>query len=1166
MYMFPNENDDDNEPDLVQVMSDQAIGVPTVPEAPDVSGFNVSQPTNTPTEAPVSVAQSSDIPRVHTLEEAEQVVNEGAEPTAPSSTNAVVHSLDEADQAIGEHHTVEDLYTDPDKLKVIRDYMTARLGDQWEDRDPKETVDTFMRHMRWSNSNDISLIAELRNVGESDEEAKSKIANAYNLYDDLSSFLTNNGAMGAVGATKDYVLSTLASPTTYVGGIIGGKIASKVLGGIAKEQLLHQAMRGAIRMGKPEIAKELAASYAKRRAIIAATAGAATDLPLNLALDVASQETRIEAGSQEGYDPLELGLAGAGSVLGGLAGYIPQAVRKNSKLGKARFAIDYSQNQRAKNAASVAGPKVATSLKNSVNKMAQQMTDWKRAVAEGENINPELKNMSDLTSWFFDKDNPDSLFRIVHDAGAKIDLDDDGNFTSQLIDYARKLPSKDIADIDKTLAPMGVNFGDMLDIVAATQSQSGAAMSRASQAKIFAQNVAKKAAANAYLNTSIVKGVQQSLTNKPLKFEGHSAPRYLASLWRRMLISNPATSFINVQGWGQAYLARSFAEALHGGVLGTAGLVEKMVNGKYAGKHLGQSKALFQNQIFKLRSLLDPYSTIDAFNAMVSHASQDTKEKVQQNIYGGIQSHHIPQSFGINPNNVAVKGAEKIADLAAKYTFVKAQDMLTKTFSGITELDLLSRTEYGKSLPDLINNGEYHLITDDMWKRALNVMAKDTFSADYTKGKGIAKLAQAVEDISNAPYIGFLFPFGRFMNNTIAFSTEYSPVGLLPIAGKIFSGNLSYDVTEKIAKAVTGTIALGTMFAYTREQQERGNAWWEHETSGGTIINQQNLAPISLFRITARIGDLVINGDPVPREMWKEFVDQLGVGQWSKELGSNNALSDVAGYFSSSDPADAASVTGFLSWMTKQLTGVAAGFTRPLDPINKMVGAATTGDVTVDRRQAKSGLDQITQELTRYTNNIFAPLFGEGKTEEGAPVFGTPLRSATGPAGDIRDPNPVGTILSIKTEPAKTPIEKLLGQVNIPTYVFQSRTASPEFDRFMNEHILPVLNYKARTLMRGAAWQHMKQYEKEAAVRDILTSARDEIINDLNKGFIGDEETRKNNSIRIWSTLPQSSRTAAREHFNITKPDRDLTAMDIEVMRHYIKQYDAVMKNVRGEY
>jgi hypothetical protein len=93
-------------------------------------------------------------------------------------------------------------------------------------------------------------------------------------------------------------------------------------------------------------------------------------------------------------------------------------------------------------------------------------------------------------------------------------------------------------------------------------------------------------------------------------------------------------------------------------------------------------------------------------------------------------------------------------------------------------MDRQVRLAYDMGLDDLINSGEYWKITDEMWDATSKTLLQDTFSMNYTrpvKGAGgteemLASTADMVEKVSNHALLGFVFPFGRFMNNTLAFT------------------------------------------------------------------------------------------------------------------------------------------------------------------------------------------------------------------------------------------------------------------------------------------------------------------------------------------------------------------------------------------------------------
>lgn len=1099
-------------------------------------------------------------PRFSSIDEAEKFAVERSAGGGASTT--LLASDEEPDwnampvEEVPDRKTITqaEMLQNPEKMSAIRDYMIDRKGTQWRDRPDDELLDTFVSHMRWIDSNEVSTMGELRYVMGADAEKKGRVKAAYDTYDDLSSFLTNDGALGAAEGAWEYTKATLFAPSTWIGGIIGGKLASKTLSATAKKTILDMAVREALQKGGQPAANDVIKSAVKSKVKTAIVAGTLTDASLSTVQDAMYQSARMEVGAQDDYSVLQGGIAAAGGLLGGVIAYTPHSLTKNmSGLANADLKLSTVRKLRAIKAGEKAAPRIEKAIQN----VTKSIKDWTDMVKDGKAVMGDpLEEVGDKLAWFFDTNNPESVARIIIDSGADLDLSKEAEqgFTEQLLNFARELPQESLDSFNKILEPQGITFGHLLDTIATAQHAVGQGLYQSSEAKRYAMKVSEVMIANKTADKNIIGIMKDTLDMPEPEYDSAQVARYTASLWRRMLVSHPGTTMLNVVGWGEAFGARSIAEMVHGGTLGTLGYMGKLMNKEWGDKQLHRSKALLQNQKYKLQMLLDPYSTREGFKALVDRLPNKSQKAIVQAYFGGVDR-MSPQNIYKVGDGPVVKGAEFVADWSATLSLVKAQDVLTKSFSAISDLDRLSRLHYGRGLGDLMEKGETNLLTEDMWNTSLNNMLKDTFSVDHTRGEGrLNQLAGVVEKVSNAPYLGFLFPFGRFMNNNLAMFMEYSPIGFLPLASKIYRDKaVTFNTQEKVMRAMVGTTALATFYNMEGENQEEGKQWYQTEDSTGAITTRANISPENTYRILSRMVHMGVEGQPISKEMMKELWNVLGPGQWARQANSSNPLTDVIDYLRTANLEDQQAYWSAVGEIAKGLSGIASGFTRPLDTANKLSGFARDNDVQIDRRLASSTGDAIIQELTRYTNSLFSPFIGEGETQTGVPIIGEAKRSATRPEGDIRDPNPVSSLMSRKEEPPLNNIDRLLGMVNLPPFSVDQRSGIPEFDHFVNEEVAPILNREARRMLEDPLFERAPEYIKVKRVNDMIGQVREEVIRSLQDGNVGSPDDQLYRERSAWTSLSQEDRQMARRELGIDTPDRELSKMQLEVLKEYIK-------------
>ena len=88
--------------------------------------------------------------------------------------------------------------------------------------------------------------------------------------------------------------------------------------------------------------------------------------------------------------------------------------------------------------------------------------------------------------------------------------------------------------------------------------------------------------------------------------------RYGQSVWKRILVSSPATTAINVFGFGQFYIGSTMADLFNSGYLGAKGLAQMYTVPKLRAT-MQQARALTLIQGQKMRNFLDPYTTHDEY-------------------------------------------------------------------------------------------------------------------------------------------------------------------------------------------------------------------------------------------------------------------------------------------------------------------------------------------------------------------------------------------------------------------------------------------------------------------------------------------------------------------------------------------------------------------------
>ena len=92
----------------------------------------------------------------------------------------------------------------------------------------------------------------------------------------------------------------------------------------------------------------------------------------------------------------------------------------------------------------------------------------------------------------------------------------------------------------------------------------------------------------------------------------------------------------------------------------------------------------FQTQNKKFQTLLNPHDSFETFEAILDN-KPEARKVLTEAYYMGIEKKG--DKYGVNPEGVGFKVAEKLASVAYTMSGVKLQDLFTKSQFFIPELD-----------------------------------------------------------------------------------------------------------------------------------------------------------------------------------------------------------------------------------------------------------------------------------------------------------------------------------------------------------------------------------------------------------------------------------------------------------------------------------------------
>ena len=1090
-------------------------------------------------------------------------------------------------------------------LTPIRSYMIERKGVDYRNKKADEVIEDFVQHMRYFNANSVSTTGELRFINKANQKTKDTAGKAYQIYEQLGNVFQNDGAMGAVDGVKDYIFAAAKDPTNYVGLVTGG-IGRFLAGGytLAGKKAIQEAVkkagiqaakngkssaeikRAAQRAGMQAAKRATKAGLSKnqsnkaaakvteqvtkegRRKVISdamrskqqelfdKASGKAlkqtlvADAGFAMLQDTLAQKTYIEAGAQEDYSKAQIGFS---SLLGGVAGA--------AQLGFGKFrgvsGLEEQTDTLGDISKSVIESNSAILSRKDSKKVTKQMLEdieaWNSKVDRGLKLETAVMPSDLFSNIMLGADGQGGLAKLMNDRGLKIHSN---KLTADVVtNVVRFLPEEDLIKINKamgkytelTLGELADTKGiNLRDLLAKDSSEAGKILNVLSQTKRIVNSgiVAAGDKTKKTLEDDIAEA-----TKEVDKMEKSQPLKYGQSVWKRLLVSSPATTMINVAGFAQYYVGQTMADLFNFGMLSFKALSQSTYDTAAARETMRQARAYTQVQAQKFRNLLDPYTTHDAYMRFLSEANNETvRNKLFATMSGGVEVQ--ADRFGINPDSKLFRNIEAGANAASNISGVRIQDSFTKSQMFMTEMDKYMRLNKNKTLKEAILNGEEPDL--EVIQGALDSTLKSVFSKDYTTTEQpelLRTAAKMAETFSNTPGFGTLLPFGRFFNNVIATAYQWSPLAA-PEQFYKFSRNLfrqEPNVTDRdaFARMVVGTTALRLSMDFDNNRREKGLDVYEVDVGGGTIVDAKNTYPFSLWLAAGRVLNTMRNGEQVSADLQREIGTQLAVGQLARDTQFANDINNMLDVLTNVDiDKRAAAIDG----LYKVTGNFAAGFTRPLDVLNKAVGFATGTDTAKDIRQAE-GINTFTQTATKYVDNIIEAFIDKTDT-----ITGEELSVATR-QGEIYDVNPFARMFGLTIKPGKTATEKVYSMSDMAQWKASERTNIPAYDKIFNGMLAPMLETYTQELLDDPRFQNANIKQKRGMLKKRLSDVKATIRQSMKEGYGGYRGAVMNEAAALTRRFSKETRREAfkmlKRDYGITGKLEDLNFRELELFMSY---------------
>jgi len=549
----------------------------------------------------------------------------------------------------------------------------------------------------------------------------------------------------------------------------------------------------------------------------------------------------------------------------------------------------------------------------------------------------------------------------------------------------------------------------------------------------------------------------------------------------RLLVSSPSTSMLNLIGWGSATSINSLTDVGLGAVFAGKAGFQKLIRNNDASESWRVATSYFKANKQRVRNMLDPNMTHEAFKAIVAKEPQ-ALASLARVLPGGIEDiDKIVKASGFDPKQtLAGSLSEDTVEIIQKISLVKMQDVFTKSQEFVYQLDKNLRLAYDKSWSEFYNTPNASVLMNQrQYKEAVAKASEETqkaiFSKSYKDETSIGEVAGLIENARNITGIGLLVPFGRFFNNTVAFSMD--------MTGLSFAAKATSDVGSKLglskgstqsrtAKelAMRGAIGLGLIHSLAQNEKiyrEQGLAWdqrfdtneipftsTEIFTGTGAVVTERYNFPYSHFKGAARIWSYWMEGDSenIPQEEVDNIVDTLGLDQLTRQL---DEAAEGLGQTFRKGIAGEINVLDGIARMTGQVASQAtSGATRFLDPYNSVIGLTRGPDFKVINRKEGS---QLLNNSLRYMDQFIGAISGDLASEK---------QDAT--VGDVR--STASKQLGVR-EVELTDSAKMFNMIGKPNYLANRKTKLAVAGNRYNEIFHEIIELSASDIIKSKVFR-----------------------------------------------------------------------------------------------
>lgn len=1021
----------------------------------------------------------------------------------------------------------------------------------YRERPFEEVFELWQNYQRSFNiGQSVTVANEVGYTLGKDDDTRRKLGAGYLLFDSMDNAFTGEGSWSEMAdAIWDYGKGVVFDPTTIATLGIGKAMsagATKVSSAALRQQLTQLAQKGIT--GKAAVGLAKTAPYV------------APDLALNVGIDIVQQGQLIRTEAAEEFDAMRTGLVAAGSMaipalIGGAKAV--GALRKSKGLkdtvvGYTELTEDmltasseqaFKKVQERTNVSLVEG--VIDDNFGRIQGDPDKFLKWEDAKlvagsvvdSKGERLtDDQLMNSFEKYFLFGDPDatNPQGFFTSLKDAGFVItDSMKESNPISGIYGQAIGFLSDEV--VEKSIKTFEKATGRKLGLDYTAEGLSSHFISRSSE---FGRGFAIRSQLSRLEKAGLTgRELAEQAAGKGKKSADPKRLQFALSTYKRLLTSHLSTTGANLKGFTQLVSLNTYSDIFASATYAAQGSFYRIVKGDPEKAMMYGNKAWgsIMSTARKPMEILSPDLTIK-YADKVLEANPSAIEKLFRDVSGDGGVRDSLSQFNLDPSNKLYKGVDSVTKGAQTITMGRLQDEVSKRWAFGSNLDRNIMREYGVSPSEFWKREDaaIEMASDkfqNLMDQTIYKTLRETASVNWStlpgkKGVFAARnIAKEIEKYTNKTPIGFIVPFGSFMNTTIATLGDLSGVNAMRyIMGRVKGKPVDFadqDFGELMGKAAAGWTATAALVPQAIAKIQNGLSYNQEVTSTGEVQDRQFDWPASTMLLSAQMvahslignnfsyedkpnllqsasdtydllekignGTATLNWDQIPEDLWTEFAAQAGPGQAVRDL--DDAIQGVAETFKAirEDPGN---VSIFSDVIGPIIARPVQGMLRPLDPVNTVVGLARDGNMNPDLKQGQKNLNQafkyINQMIPEESVKRVFPSF-EGVQD--LPRQATPTRGTEGRVDLGKQ------VLGNRTAAYPNITESVFNSAGVPSWKATRWTGPEKVKNYMDGLAAPLFEQETiLALKKKPDYFKSTTEEKQRVVKGIQDRVRTKVL------------------------------------------------------------------------